>query len=322
MTEASPTPLASVVIPTYNRKEILEQSIRSALSQTVPVEVVVVDDGSSDGTGEMVRSKFPQVRYHDFAPGNGPSILRNRGIAAARCDICFPIDDDAVFVSQRTVEQTLAEFNDDPRIAAVAIPYINVRKDPSHHVWQRSPGPGVHVCQTFVGCAHALRRDVFLGVGGYREHFYYMGEEPDVCLRMLAAGYVTRLGTADPMHHFESPSRSTPRADFYGRRNDILYAWHNVPTRALIPHLVVTTFNGARYGFMCGRPWTMIKGLAAGYASMIRHRYDRETVPADVYRLSRELKRRGAVALEELTRRLPPRQTLPSPPRVEPAQAR
>jgi hypothetical protein len=46
-----------------------------------------------------------------------------------------------------------------------------------------------------------------------------MGEEGDLCLRMLATGYVTRLGCAEPLHHFESPLRGFSRADYCGRRS-------------------------------------------------------------------------------------------------------
>src|SRR5687768_4402013 len=111
-------PLASVIIPTRNRREELRQSIRSALAQTVPLEVLVLDDGSDDGTPEMVASEFPAVRYFRFEGPNGPAMLRNRGSERAVAPILFPIDDDAVFVSPRTVEQTLAEF-DHPRVGAV-----------------------------------------------------------------------------------------------------------------------------------------------------------------------------------------------------------
>ena len=305
------TPRASVVIPTYNRKDMLGDAIRSAMAQSVPVEIIVLDDGSQDGTGEMVRSEFPDVRYENLGSGNGPSILRNRGIRMASCEICFPIDDDAIFTSPQTVEQTLIDFAEDKRVGAVGIPFINIRKDPAKTVLQRSAGPGIQVCHAYVGCAHAVRRDVFLTVGGYREHFYYMGEEGDVCLRLLAAGYVTRLGTADPMHHFESPSRVHARADFYGRRNDVLYVWHNVPAPAVFPHMLGVTVNGVKFGFRCGRPWRMVKGLAAGYASIFTQRHGRRPVSKDIYKLSRELKQRGSMPLIEVAHRLPPISAMP-----------
>ena len=281
---------ASVVIPTYNRRDVLRRSIASALSQTVPVEVIVLDDASTDGTPDMVRGEFPSVRFERYGTGpNGPATLRNRGSELATSDVLFPIDDDAIMVSPRTVEQTLAEF-DHPRVGAVGIPFINVNGDKL--VQQVAPaGGGVHVVQAYVGAAHALRRDLFLALGGYRHQLFYMGEEGDYCLRMLAGGHVVRLGRADPIEHHESPSRSRFRADFYGRRNDVLFAVHNVPLPWAAGHLVRTTANGLRFGLRVGRPGNMVRGLASGWAAIPREwRYHRRAVPPAIYRLARRLR--------------------------------
>ena len=72
----------TVIIPTYNRRETLCHALDSVLSQTVPAQsVIVVDDGSTDGTGAMLEQVYPQVTV--FAQENqGVSAARNRGIAA------------------------------------------------------------------------------------------------------------------------------------------------------------------------------------------------------------------------------------------------
>jgi len=143
---------AAVVIPTFNRKDYLRKAIQSALAQTVPVEVVVMDDGSSDGTAEMMRAEFPGILFEQHPGPNGPSFLRNRGSLLATAPILFPIDDDSVFASDKTVEQTLGEFNH-PRIGAVGVPFINVRIDQT--VRQRaSSDAGIQIVQTYVGAAH------------------------------------------------------------------------------------------------------------------------------------------------------------------------
>lgn len=293
-------PLASVVIPTRNRREILRENLLAAARQTVPVEIVVVDDGSTDGTPDMMRSEFPYVRYAHFAgEPHGPAFTRNRGSEIASAPILFPIDDDAVMVSPRTVEQTLAEF-DLPQVGAVGIPFINVRKDQAL-VHQRAPDDGkIHVSHAFVGAAHALRREVFLKLGGYREPLFYMGEEGDYCVRMLNAGYVTRVGRADPIHHHESPSRVSWRADYHGRRNDVLFAWQNVPTPELPRQLLGTTVKGAMFGFKVRRPWQMLRGLASGYLACASGSVTRQPVSGSVYRLYRRLKHDNIVPLPQI----------------------
>ena len=300
-------PLASVVIPTRNRREILRENLLAAGRQTVPVEIVVVDDGSTDGTPEMMRSEFPHVRYERFAGApHGPSFIRNHLSRLASAPILFPIDDDAVMVSPHTVEQTLAEF-DGPRIGAVGIPFVNIRVGPQ--ILQCAPDDAQPWVQhTFTGAAHAVRRDVFLAVGGYREHLFYMGEEGDLTLRMLARGWVTRLGRADPIEHHESPHRVTARADFFGRRNDVLFALHNVPATDLLVHLGGTLINGIRAAIGSQYPFRQCAGLAVGLWQGGRHWTSggRQPVTRTIYKLHRSLKKSGAKPLTQIERALPP----------------
>jgi glycosyltransferase involved in cell wall biosynthesis len=293
----------SVVIPTYNRKETLRSAINSSLAQTLAPEVIVLDDGSTDGTQEMMQGEFPEIRYERFNGPNGPSFLRTKGAGMASGEIMFPIDDDAVFESSRTIEQTVAEF-DHPRIAAVGIPFVNVKTGPE--VIQRAPDTKErYVVAAYIGACHALRRDLFLQVGGYRKELFYMGEEGDVCLRLLNRGYVTRLGNADPMKHFESPKRVHRRADLYGRRNDILFGWQNVPTGKLPAYWMRATAGGVQHGLRVGRPLRMMQGLLWGYGSTLTHLGSRAPVKREILELFLRMKRQGAMALREIETQLP-----------------
>jgi GT2 family glycosyltransferase len=294
---------ASVVVPSCNRIEELRALIHSCLRQTTPVEIIIMDDAANDDVEQMAHVEFSGVRYYRLGKSKGPAFQRNRGIELASTGVVFPVDDDSLFVSPHTVEQTLAEFNH-PRIGAVGIPYINVNQDP--RVLQEAPRDGaIHVTYSFVGAAHAVKRDVFLKVGGFREHFFYMGEESDLCLRMLSAGYVTRLGNADPIHHVESPRRNTSQASFSGRRNDIRFVWHNVPLPEFPVHLAGTTFNGFKAALTQGYFRSMVRGTAAGYADLFRRWHERSPVTRDTYRLHRELKKKSR-RLDEIEQALPP----------------
>ena len=262
-----------------------------------------MDDGSSKPVAEMIRHEFSEVRYYNLAIGRGPAFQRNRGVELATCEVVFPLDDDTVLMSPKTVEQTLAEFND-PRVGALGIPFINVHID--QQIRQRAPEPeGIWVTHAFVGAAHAVRRSAFLQAGGYREHFFYMGEESDLCLRLLNAGYVVRLGTADPVHHLESPRRNLALANYYGRRNDVLFAWHNVPFTFWPIHLLGTTLNGLLTALESTNAERMLLGMIHGYAAIVRRWRERRPVSVPVYLLHRRLKKSGPCTLEEVTRRLP-----------------
>jgi GT2 family glycosyltransferase len=295
--------VASFVIPTRKRVDELRDLLLSVLAQTVPVEVLVMDDGDSPATAEMLRTEFPSVKHFRLGYGRGPAFQRNRGIELASNPIVFPVDDDTLFPSPHTVAQTLKEF-ENPRVAAVGIPFINVRQDDV--IQQRAPNSALNVVHAFVGAAHAVRRDIFNRIGGYREHFFYMGEEGDLCLRLLDAGYVTILGSADAIHHFESPHRDFALANRCGRRNDILFAWHNVPLAYFPFHLAATTLNGMIAGVKAHHPLRMLKGTVDGYLMSIRHWRERRPVSARIYRLQRHLKKYGARPLAEIEGRLLP----------------
>jgi glycosyltransferase involved in cell wall biosynthesis len=296
---------ATLVISTRNRRELLRDALASALRQTARLEILVLDDGSDDRTSEMVHSAFPGVRLHRFEQSAGLIQRRNDAAQLATAPIIVSIDDDAAFPSPHTIQQTLGEF-DDARIGAVAIPFVNVRQD--QQINQQAPGPGVFVTAAFIGTAHALRRDLFLRLNGYRAELVHQGEESDYCIRMLDAGHVVRMGSADPIHHFESPRRDVRRMDFHGRRNDILFAWQNVPTVALLPHLAGTTWNGLRYAFGRGQPSHMLRGTIAGYGALVTGSAARRPVSGAAYRLFRELKTRGPLPLSQIEARLPRQQ--------------
>jgi glycosyltransferase involved in cell wall biosynthesis len=91
-------PKISVVIPTYNRAEKVPKTIESVLSQTFSdLEIIVVDDGSSDGTGQILRETFgDRIRYY-FQPNKGVSEARNKGIAEARGEWIAFLDSDDIW---------------------------------------------------------------------------------------------------------------------------------------------------------------------------------------------------------------------------------
>lgn len=287
--------LVSIVITTKNRREELQQAIKSALSQSVPAEVLVIDDGSTDGTAEMVRAEFPEVRLERSNTSLGYIVQRNHAARVAIGDFIFSIDDDAIFSSPYTVAQTVAEFTDS-LIGAVAIPYTEPNK--SAFIHQKAPsGDSVFITDDFIGTAHALRRDIFLNLGGYRDELFHQGEEKDVCIRMLEAGYVVRLGGGDLIHHMESPKRDYSRMDYYGRRNDILFVWQNAPRPYLLLHLIGTAINGLRSGKEIGQRWNMIRGIVGGYLDCLKLWSTRSPVSIQTYRLYRKLKKKGPLEL-------------------------
>jgi glycosyltransferase involved in cell wall biosynthesis len=273
------------------------------MAQSAPTEVLVIDDASTDGTSEMLAAEFPGARVVRVEASEGYIVQRNKGAWLASAPVIFSIDDDAEFSTPYVVEQTLRDF-DDPRVGAVAIPHVNVNKSPKVETVAPNSG-GVFVTAMYIGTAHAVRRELFLSLGGYREFFFHQAEEPDFCLRLLAAGHVTRLGRSDPIRHYESPQRSRPRLHIFGTRNVILSAWCNVPMPWLVPQWAGTVVRAMTYPKLRLLGWHA-QGLAKGFAAAWTNRRQRRPVPAAIYRLNRRLRRSGCLPIEAIEAELAP----------------
>jgi glycosyltransferase involved in cell wall biosynthesis len=282
---------SSLVITTKNRRDDLRRAIVSAIQQTHPLEIIVLDDGSSDGTAEMVTREFPGVRLVRSATSIGLVAQRNRGAVLSSGDIIFSIDDDAEFSTRHVVAQTIREFCD-PRIGAVAIPYVEPKK--SGQCFQRAPDTeAIWITETFRGTAYALKRDIFTQVGGFRDDIVHQGEEIDFCIRLLEKGWFVRLGTGDHIIHHEASTRDLRRMDFYGRRNDILFAWRNVPMPHLLTHLIGTTLNGLATVFTSGGSAQSLLGIGSAYRDIVLNRYRCRPISKRIYRLHRTLRKDG-----------------------------
>ena len=284
---------ASIVIVTRNRSDDLRPAIESATAQLGDPEVLVMDDGSTDGTPEMVARTFPQVRLVRSDQPRGYIAQRNRAAEIASGDVVVSLDDDARFSSDDTVAITLAEFSD-PRIAAVAIPLIHTARGPD--VLQRPPSKdGIWLTNAYIGTAHAVRRDVFLALGGYREELEHFFEEPDFCVRIMRAGYVVRLGWADPILHQESPRRSKARGVRYFCRNHVLFTWYYVPFPQCVPRFAALTVYSIFFGLRLREPVAALQGLVAAVREIAARPAARAPLSVEDYRRWRTLRRRPAL---------------------------
>jgi glycosyltransferase involved in cell wall biosynthesis len=307
---------ATIAITTKNRRDELRRALRSALEQAGSVEVLVLDDGSTDGTPEMLREEFPDVRVVRFDDGAGVAARRNDAARLARGEVILSIDDDAVFTSPGIVADTLADF-DHPRIASVAIPYIDVGIDPAVH--QSAPDATERwVTPVFRATAYAIRRDALLEIGGYDRRIDQFGEEWELSLRLMDAGYVIRLGRSEPIHHHESPKRSWRRMDVYLHRNEQMIAWTYFPFPWNLLYMGGYAVKALGRGFRVGRPVNAVAGVAAGIRACFENRHDRRPISRAAFRFdqfARSRARAGSAArLAEAEARLEPPGPTPAPP--------
>ena len=190
MTEPT-TPLVSVIIPCYNGKDFVGDAIRSALAQTHPaVEVVVADDGSTDGSLEVIRSFGDRVRCLSL-PHQGGGAARNAGLEASRGEMIQFLDADDLLEPNKlqrqlaVMQQTSADvvFCDSTRIAFANSEPVDWFAPPYH-----GEDPVAFILQHPLPTILALhRRKNLLAIGGWRTDLP-CAQEFDLHLRLACWG--------------------------------------------------------------------------------------------------------------------------------------
>ncbi|MEA2367294.1 MAG: hypothetical protein QOH38_12, partial [Thermoleophilaceae bacterium] len=165
------TPTVSVVIPTYQRRDLVAGAVRSVIAQTYSdLELIVVDDGSVDGTDEALAALGCELRYHR-QPNRGVSAARNVGVALARGSIVAFLDSDDTWLPDHLAVLT-ETFARQPRAVLVST-------SPRHRAEGRAePGDAV-LLQPLPACLYGnpvgwpssigVRRADLVAVGGFDE---------------------------------------------------------------------------------------------------------------------------------------------------------
>lgn len=182
----------SVIIPVYNDRENLAKCLDALeKSHLSDYQLIIVDDGSGDGSGEVAKTRCDHFVRLDR--NMGQSTARNRGARHANSDLLFFLDAD-VMVQADTLERILEEFRASPGISALfcsyqantppknfTSQYKNLQHHFTHKVARREAA-------TFCGGFGAIRREVFLELGGFKEDMRFM-EDIDLGYRLHQAGH-------------------------------------------------------------------------------------------------------------------------------------
>jgi len=180
----------SVIIPTFNRNRSVFRAIDSAMSQTLAAdEIIVVDDGSTDNTGNLIRKHYPPVKYF-YQDNKGVSAARNLGIAEASFPWLALLDDDDEWMPHKLEKQMqLLRANPDLKLCHTEERWVRngvrVNQMKKH---QKSGGWIYQKCLPLCAISPSsavLHRSLFDEVGLFREDFPAC-EDYDMWLKICA----------------------------------------------------------------------------------------------------------------------------------------
>jgi O-antigen biosynthesis protein len=256
----------SVVIPTYNGRDLLERCLASIhehwpSDSEITIEVLVADDASTDGTSDWLAAAYPGVRVIRAHQNGGFCAAANAGIAAARGRFIQLLNNDTE-VTAGWIESALALFRD-PSVGSVA-PLVRVRSQPervdsagdSYSLigWPAKRGHGgparlfagraVEEVFGASGSSAFYRAEVLKRLGGYDSLYGSYYEDVDLAFRLRWAGYRCLFASNCVIFHDVSASydHRSPALQRRMSRNGEFLFWSNMPTGllalSLIPHIL------------------------------------------------------------------------------------
>jgi GT2 family glycosyltransferase len=275
-----------VIVPTFGGRPVLERCLRALLGQSDDsFEVVVVDDGSSDGTADWVREAFPQVRVVAHPENRGFCCAVNEGIRASRGGVVALLNNDTE-PEPGWLDALLAALEADPAVGYCASRMMR-HDDPdridgagdeySRHglvfrVGQGELDDGRFPAREVLlvsGGACAYRREVLDEVGLLDERLVAYYDEVDLGLRAWSAGWRGRYVPDSKVTHVGSWSERDNRSTMLTTRNSLLIVAKHWPGRLILRHLPWLAYGQLRNALWAlrtgqGRAW------AAGVASAAR----------------------------------------------------
>ena len=250
---ATPAPLVSVIVITYNGSDVIRGCLDTLLANDYPnFELIVVDNGSTDSVGELVEREYPTVRLIQFHPNRGYAGGMNEGLKAARGEILIPFNDDTESTPELITEMVrpLLE-NAEIGIVGCKILYPD-RKTIQHaggiilpngltqHLGYLEEDAGQHdqarEVDYVTGCAIAIRRSLFERLGVYDDRYYpTYYEEVEFAYRARRAGHRVHYEPRAVLYHLESKTEQRYSSNFLFRynRSRLRFVLKNFPFRQL-----------------------------------------------------------------------------------------
>lgn len=247
--------VASVIIPHWNGRHHLDHCLGALRRQTFKdFEIILVDNGSTDGSQEYVRTNFPEVTLLALNKNRGFTGACNAGYAVARGEYVLLLNNDTE-ADPRWLAAVIDAFKRHPNVGIVASKmllfdqrdhfhtagdYYRIDGRPGNRgVWQRDVGQYDREEAVFSACggAAAYRRKMIEEIGFLDDSFYFSCEDVDLAWRAHLSGWqVLYVPTAVVYHKLKASSGTGPVGSYHDGRNFLYLIWKNYPTSLLRRH--------------------------------------------------------------------------------------
>lgn len=277
----------TVIIPNWNGKEYIRDCLDSLLMQDLgEFPIIIVDNGSTDGSVELIQKDYPQIRLIRLDKNYGFCRAVNEGIRAAETEYVILLNNDTrvgkEFASKllKSAKQSDAVFSCQAKMLQMDHP--DRMDDGGNYYcalgWAFARGKGgdaSHYCESakiFSACAGAAiyRREVFEEIGYFDErHFAYL-EDVDIGYRARIAGYENRYEPGAIVYHKGSGSSGSRYNKFkvlHSGRNNVYLIYKNMPRWQILinlPFLLAGFLIKTVYFFAKGLGFTYLQGLWQG----------------------------------------------------------
>jgi GT2 family glycosyltransferase len=253
--------LVSVVVPNYNGAAYLADCLNSIRAQSYePLEAIVVDDGSTDGSPDLVDASYPEISLIRLKKNSGFAHAANEGMKAARGETIALLNNDAV-ADPRWIEELVGALRRHPNAGSVASKILLLNQPgmlnsagdvfrrsgvpDNRGAWETDHGQYEEEAEVFgaSGAALAYRRDMLADIGFFDERFFMYCEDVDLAFRAQLTGYRCVYAPKAIVHHRLSASGGGTLASYYCGRNFVWLLARDLPAaawRRQWPRILVT----------------------------------------------------------------------------------
>ncbi|MCR4788503.1 MAG: glycosyltransferase family 2 protein [Lachnospiraceae bacterium] len=286
----------TVVIPNHNGEKFIDECLKSVFSSSVNVDVIVVDNGSSDGSIGIIEEKFPKTRLVKLDRNTGFCHAVNEGIALCETEFVYLLNNDTVIMHDtiKQLENTMDSYKD-----AFSVQSKMLKMCDKTHVdsagdyycvmgWAFSAGKDKSasyyehgVKRVFSACAGAAlyRMDMLKKIGFFDEaHFAYL-EDVDIGYRARINGLRNYINLDSEILHAGSAasgSRYNEFKAFHSARNSVYIIYKNMPPVQIllnVPFLVVGFFVKTLFYIKKGLGLKYVNGLIKGLDMCVSGKY-------------------------------------------------